>query len=192
MKENQADFNSRKLIFKWLGFFLVIVVLGYGIYINLATYKKNIELGNSHVVPTEFITNLCLDHLGQPQNQESCANIPESARICQKKSDCYPTCSHGCLSREWKSETPLIDCSAEPTYNCDCIDNVCQKDRQITECGGWDTSGEIICECNGKIIKPTCSPGAICDSASYKCEGQCGECCYKGTAENTKYPKCGQ
>jgi len=57
-------------------------------------------------------------------------------------------------------------------------------------CGGWDISGETICECSGKIIKPTCAPDAFCGSASYICEGQCGKCCYRGIAVDVKYPKC--
>jgi hypothetical protein len=64
------------------------------------------------------------------------------------------------------------------------------KTETNVDCGGWDTSGEIICECSGKIIKPTCPPNAVCDSGAYKCEGQCGMCCYKGIAKGIKYPYC--
>jgi hypothetical protein len=65
-----------------------------------------------------------------------------------------------------------------------------QNSQQNTECGGWDTSGEIICECSGKIIKPKYPADAICDGASYICSGLCGKCCYRGMAQNDKYPKC--
>lgn len=57
-------------------------------------------------------------------------------------------------------------------------------------CGGWDTSGEIICSCTGQLQKSACPTGAMCDSGVYTCSGQCGSCCYKGVFENTKYPKC--
>lgn len=57
-------------------------------------------------------------------------------------------------------------------------------------CGGWDTSGEIVCECSGKLVKPSCSPNGVCDGQTYLCEGQCWQCCYKGFAENNQYPKC--
>jgi len=65
-------------------------------------------------------------------------------------------------------------------------------DQSLTsqECGGWDTGGEIVCDCSGRLIRPTCPPGAMCDKATYTCEGVCGQCCYKGIAENVPYPKC--
>jgi len=63
---------------------------------------------------------------------------------------------------------------------------------QSNICGGWDTSGEIICACSGTLIKSTCPPNVICDGSSYTCTGTCGKCCYKGVAENTEYPKCKQ
>jgi hypothetical protein len=61
-----------------------------------------------------------------------------------------------------------------------------------TECGGWDTSGEIICECNGKMIKPVCPAKTECDSGTYTCQGTCGKCCYRGIAEGSKFPKCSE
>lgn len=61
---------------------------------------------------------------------------------------------------------------------------------QGNTCGGWDTSGEILCTCTGQLIKPTCPPNAQCDGASYTCTGQCDACCYKGIFENSKYPRC--
>lgn len=57
-------------------------------------------------------------------------------------------------------------------------------------CGGWDTSGEVICHCSGKLIKPTCKPNTQCDSATYSCVGQCTDCCYQGIAVNHPLPKC--
>lgn len=61
---------------------------------------------------------------------------------------------------------------------------------QKNQCGGWDTSGEILCECDGNLVKPTCPAEAVCDAGIYYCEGACGNCCYKGIAENPQYPKC--
>jgi len=44
-------------------------------------------------------------------------------------------------------------------------------------CGGWDLTGETICECSGMLIKPKCPPGALCDGGTYYCIfGKCGEC----------------
>ncbi|KKU83399.1 hypothetical protein A2973_04530 [Candidatus Gottesmanbacteria bacterium RIFCSPLOWO2_01_FULL_49_10] len=57
-------------------------------------------------------------------------------------------------------------------------------------CGGWNTGGSIECTCIGKLIKPTCPPNTICDAIDYQCEGQCGQCCWRGVAENNQYPKC--
>ena len=58
-------------------------------------------------------------------------------------------------------------------------------------CGGWDTSGEIICKCSGEITKQVClAEAASCEAGSYFCSGSCGTCCYKGVGENSKYPSC--
>ena len=63
--------------------------------------------------------------------------------------------------------------------------------NQNNICGGWDSSGEIICECKGHLLKPQqCPKDSVCDGESYYCNGTCGKCCYKGIAENSKYPKC--
>lgn len=61
-------------------------------------------------------------------------------------------------------------------------------------CGGWDSGGEIICDCSGKLIKPDCPAGVICDSGNYFCQGQCGNCCWRGgggTQYGGPYPVCG-
>lgn len=73
------------------------------------------------------VNSLCLNHLGEPQEEKACSAIPESARICESNLDCYATCAYGCLSRIWKPAVPLPDCLAEPTYSCGCVDNICQK-----------------------------------------------------------------
>ena len=57
-------------------------------------------------------------------------------------------------------------------------------------CGGWNTGGSIECTCTGKLIKPTCPPNTICDAIDYQCEGQCGQCCWRGIGENNQYPTC--
>lgn len=134
--------------------------------------------------------SFCINHLGQPQDEEACRGIPSEARACNADSDCMATCGHGCLSKSWKSTTPLMDCMAMPSYECGCTGNICRQKTADRECGGWDTSGEIVCSCDGTLVKPTCAPGTVCDAGSYTCDGTCGSCCYKGIAENTKYPKC--
>lgn len=64
-----------------------------------------------------------------------------------------------------------------------------EPDNEV-KCGGWDTSGEIVCSCKGKLIKPECSQDTVCDSGDYLCQGTCGSCCYKGAFDNPSYPKC--
>ncbi len=135
-------------------------------------------------------SSACVNHLGQPQDEQACQGIPAEARTCNADSDCMATCGHGCLSKSWKSPTSLMDCMAMPMYECGCTVNTCLPKTGKKECGGWDSSGEVVCTCSGTLIKPTCAPGAVCDSAVYTCEGECGSCCYKGIAENPEYPKC--
>lgn len=65
-----------------------------------------------------------------------------------------------------------------------------KETNNIIKCGGWDSSGEIICECKGNLIKPECPQDRACDSDDYLCQGECGSCCYKGAFNNPFYPKC--
>lgn len=65
-----------------------------------------------------------------------------------------------------------------------------EETNNIVKCGGWDSSGEIICECKGNLIKPECPQDRACDSGDYLCQGECGSCCYKGAFDNPAYPKC--
>lgn len=66
-----------------------------------------------------------------------------------------------------------------------------QNNVQGTMCGGWDTSGQIICGCSsGQMTKTLCPVGTVCDSGTYYCQGQCGVCCYKGIGVNPKYSPC--
>ena len=54
-----------------------------------------------------------------------------------------------------------------------------------TYCGGWNTFGEVICQCSGQLKNFTCPFGAVCDSGRNTCYGTCGECkCYQGQAKN--------
>jgi len=51
-------------------------------------------------------------------------------------------------------------------------------------CGGWDTFGEVVCECTGQLEKHICAPNTICDSGTNICYGSCGECkCCQGSAK---------
>jgi len=53
------------------------------------------------------------------------------------------------------------------------------------KCGGWDTFGEVTCDCNGDITKSECPANADCDNGQYFCKGFCGACkCFKGGSEN--------
>lgn len=65
-----------------------------------------------------------------------------------------------------------------------------EETNNIVKCGGWDSSGEIVCQCQGKLIKPECPQGRVCDSGDYLCQGECDSCCYKGAFNNPSYPKC--
>lgn len=69
-----------------------------------------------------------------------------------------------------------------------------QIDKKAVICGGWNTGGEIICDCSGELIKPDCPSGAMCDGGNYLCQGECGSCCWRGSGNvqyGGPYPKCG-
>jgi len=58
------------------------------------------------------------------------------------------------------------------------------KDNSSVPCGGWDTFGEVVCACNGKLVKAECPKDASCDSGTYICHGTCGVCtCFQGSAD---------
>lgn len=60
-------------------------------------------------------------------------------------------------------------------------------------CGGIDTAGELVCECDGQLLKhfpPIGGLGPIDNIGAHTCKGQCGSCCYKGTAEQDQFPIC--
>lgn len=51
-------------------------------------------------------------------------------------------------------------------------------------CGGWDTYGEVLCECDGLVGKIDCPKYSMCSGEAYTCSGTCGQCkCYKGDIE---------
>lgn len=80
--------------------------------------------------------------------------------------------------------------SDEPVFNQILSTFKFTSPQTQTSCGGWDTSGEIVCQCAGTLTKSSCPTNAACDSGSYTCSGSCGQCCYKGAANNPNYPKC--
>ena len=58
-------------------------------------------------------------------------------------------------------------------------------------CGGWDTYGEVVCDCTGSIQKDSCPSNAECDSGYYYCRGACGECrCFQGDSSKGKEEPC--
>ncbi len=60
------------------------------------------------------------------------------------------------------------------------------------QCGGWDTYGDVICECKGNLEKPPCPENASCDSGAYICYGTCGVCtCYQGSVDLDRHITCG-
>lgn len=83
----------------------------------------------------------------------------------------------------------------EESYPAVCITTGGRRFIQPTSinsvfCGGWNTGGSLVCKCTGKLIRPVCPPKTVCDAIDYRCEGQCGQCCWKGVAGNNQYPKC--
>ena len=59
------------------------------------------------------------------------------------------------------------------------------------KCGGWDTYGEVVCNCNGEVTKSVCPSNAVCDSGQYYCNGTCGPCkCYSGGSDKGLEEQC--
>lgn len=78
-------------------------------------------------LPSQIESTDCLNNLGEPQDPAACSQIPPGARSCKIDADCQATCSKGCLGRSWLSQNQMIDCTAEPIYDCSCQANLCQK-----------------------------------------------------------------
>jgi hypothetical protein len=58
------------------------------------------------------------------------------------------------------------------------------KIGQKIKCGGWDTYGEVVCNCDGEMTKSVCPSNAVCDSGQYYCNGTCGICkCSSGGSD---------
>jgi hypothetical protein len=66
--------------------------------------------------------------------------------------------------------------------------------KQVAEnirCGGWNTYGEVACQCEGTLEKVPCPSNTICDSGQYYCKGICGECkCFQGSASQGREETC--
>jgi len=55
------------------------------------------------------------------------------------------------------------------------------NDSEKVKCGGWDTFGEVLCDCDGEYDKPACPPKTECDGEFYYCYGKCSDCiCFQG------------
>lgn len=80
-------------------------------------------------IPVKTRSNIsaCINHLGEPQAEEVCKNIPKQGRSCETNVDCRPSCAFGCLNADWQSSGSFNDCTAEPEYSCECINSVCQS-----------------------------------------------------------------
>jgi hypothetical protein len=66
------------------------------------------------------------------------------------------------------------------------------NDQKGVPCGGWDTYGDVVCGCDGKLEKPSCPANASCDSGSSTCYGKCGICtCFQGRADLEREITCG-
>lgn len=153
-----------------------LIVLIVGFFILIIGGVGGYFIGRSSVIlPTDTPPKLI--NPIPPTPQETACTL--EARICPDGSPVGrvpPNCKFA----------PCPDQTISPI-----IDNQNNVDNKLSvPCGGWDTSGEIRCECSGKLIKPPCPIGASCDGASYICEGQCANCCYDGIAENNPYPPC--
>ena len=60
-------------------------------------------------------------------------------------------------------------------------------------CGGWNTFGDIVCECSGQLEKSVCPSDAVCDGGTDICYGTCGECkCYQGPAKDKIEAPCNE
>mgnify|MGYP001562690725 FL=1 len=99
---------------------LVVLVLGVlGVLFMTFTPSSPIEVGT----PTE--SKYCVNYLGNPDPEGSCATIEIEARKCGNIGDCRATCGFGCINKNWDMRG-RNDCEAIPQYECECINNFCQ------------------------------------------------------------------
>ena len=67
-------------------------------------------------------------------------------------------------------------------HNCEFAPCPESEAENGVSCGGWNTFGDIICECSGQLESFVCPSDAICDSGTDVCHGTCGGCkCYQGS-----------
>ena len=71
----------------------------------------------------------CIDHLGNPRAGSACGDMPPEARACSSTNDCLATCSRGCVSATWLSQTSPNDCAAMPEYTCTCTNGFCIQEE---------------------------------------------------------------
>ena len=77
---------------------------------------------------------------------------------------------------------PENNCEFDPCSSTSIGAN--ENNFEKVKCGGWDTYGEVVCECNGEIITSDCPVDSVCDSGQYFCANNCGACkCYSGDSK---------
>jgi len=175
--------------------FIVLLITGVWAYTHYGPQNtpqnKQLRVTPSQNVGTKI--NECFE-------KSSCRGFSVTKTMCANPSSVFCTCMGGissiqdttqgqkgiCLISgkeydEWEYFRMTNKITPEPEID---IENKEMK------CGGWDTSGEIVCSCSGMIIKSECSEGKICDSGTYTCKGSCGSCCFKGLGNTTQYPSC--
>lgn len=100
--------HSKKIFYGILGIILIVIIL------SLFIWNKYLNRESKY----------CVDYLGNSNPSGSCSN-KDIDRKCVITEDCSSTCAFGCVTKNWYLVS-RNDCTAEPQYECECFNGLCQ------------------------------------------------------------------